>query len=48
VQTKEVEKTFQIGRGLYHVKVSVAFSPDGHTLATGLSDGTVKLWAVPA
>ena len=31
------------GAGFVH---SVAFSPDGHTLASGNSDGTVRLWDV--
>ena len=30
--------------GTYTTVNSVAFSPDGHTLASGNSDGTVRLW----
>jgi WD40 repeat protein len=33
-------------RGLTGYVLSVAFSPDGKTLASGSGDGTIKLWDV--
>src|ERR1700722_17436902 len=33
-------------KGHRHVAASVAFSPDGRTLASGSYDGTIKLWNV--
>ncbi|MGH3793154.1 MAG: WD40 repeat domain-containing protein [Pseudonocardiaceae bacterium] len=33
--------------GHTHTVHAVAFSPDGHTLATGSDDQTVQLWHLP-
>lgn len=32
------------GRGIYGEVRSLSFSPDGRTLASGLSDGTLRIW----
>jgi hypothetical protein len=49
VQLWDVERVLPIGSPLIHDKevTSVALSPDGRTLATGDSDGVVRLWAMP-
>ena len=44
LQAKKQRKAFLYGHS--EPVNSVAFSPDGHTLASGSSDGTVRLWDV--